>query len=98
MAWTQFMDMHSGGGTKTDYEYIYIEANTEDEAIELFEEIFDEYPYSVACGCCGDNFSVSSYDTLEEATNYERKNGKQPLEEYLQQTSLIKVIYKGEVK
>lgn len=96
MAWTQFMDMHSGGGTKTDYEYIYIEADTEDEAEELFEEIFDEYPHSVACECCGSNFSVSSYDTLEEATNYERKNGKQPLEEYLQNTSFIKVIYKGE--
>ena len=95
MAWTKFMDMHSGGGTKTDYECIYIEADTEDKAEELFEEIFDECPHSVACGCCGSNFSVSSYETLEEATKYECKWGKQPLEEYLQD-SLVKVIYKGE--
>lgn len=94
MAWTQFMDMHSGGGTKTNYEYIYIEADSKGEAIDVFEEVFDQHPYEVACRCCGENFSVSTYATLEEATNYERKGGKQPLEEYLQQTSIIKVIYK----
>jgi hypothetical protein len=94
MAWTKFMDMHSGGGTKTDYESIYIEAGSKGEAIDVFEEVFDQHPYEVACGCCGENFSVSSYETLKEATKYERKSGKQPLKEYLQQTSIIKVIYK----
>lgn len=94
MAWTRFMDMHSGGGTKTDFEYIYIEAD-EDTAVNIFCNMFDEHPYSVACGCCGSNFSVSSYNTLEEATDYERSYSKKSLEDYIKQSD-IKVVYASE--
>jgi hypothetical protein len=48
MAWTKFMDMYSGGGPKTDYESIYIEAGSKGEAIDVFEEVFDQHPYEVA--------------------------------------------------
>lgn len=38
MAWTRFMDLHSGGETKIPpYEYIFIEA-PEEEARKIFEQ------------------------------------------------------------
>lgn len=95
MSWTCFMDMHSGGGTKTDYEYIYIEAD-EETATTVFCNLFDEHPYSVACACCGSNFSVSSYASLEEATAYKREYGGKSVEEYLQDP-FIKVVYATEI-
>ncbi len=95
MYWTKFMDMHSGGGTKTEYEYIYIEAD-EDSAVNVFCNMFDEHPYSVACGCCGSNFSVSTYESLEEATSYERKYNNLSVEEYLKEDS-VKVVYSSEI-
>ena len=73
MMWTQFMDMHSGGGAKEEWKYIYIEA-PEKEAVTIFYNRFDHNPYRVTCTCCGDDYSVSEseYETLEEATAYER--------------------------
>lgn len=96
MSWTQFMDMHSGGGKKTEYEYIYIETD-EDTATTVFCNLFGQHPCSVACACCGSNFSVTGYDTLEEATIYEREWSKKTLEEYLQDKD-IKVLYASEIK
>lgn len=95
MSWTQFMDMHSGGGTKTDYEYIYIEAD-EEIATNVFGHMFGEHPSSVACACCGSNFSVTCSETLEEATEYQRKWTKKSVEEYIQDPS-IKVIYAKDI-
>ena len=72
MTWTQFMDMHSGGTTKVkDFEYIYIEAS-EQEARSIFTEKFSEDPDSVGCSCCGENFSVTESETLEQSTAYQR--------------------------
>jgi hypothetical protein len=65
------MDMHSGGGRKTDHEYIYIEL-PEREAIAYFEQRFDQDPRDVACECCGSNFSIDSAPTLEQASGYDR--------------------------
>lgn len=62
---TRFMDMHSGGSKKTAFEYIYIEA-PEKEAIEIFEQTFNQRPLNVACECFGENFSVSTDETLKE--------------------------------
>ena len=75
--YTQFMDMYSGGGNKIDIdgvpkEYIYIASSSEEKAIEICEEKLYQDPYEVACDCCGENFSVSTYDSLKEATAYER--------------------------
>jgi len=70
--WTQFMDMHSGGGTKeAPYEYIYIEA-PRDEAEVIFYNRFGHSPSRVTCTCCGEDYSVTQSKTLEEATGYER--------------------------
>lgn len=89
MTWTRFMDMHSGGCAKTDYEYIYIEAD-EDTAVNVFCNMFDEHPYSVACHCCGSNFSIGCYASLEDATKYERRN--ESLQDYITRSD-VKVVY-----
>jgi len=71
MTVTQFKDMHSGGGTKTPYENIYIEAS-ESDAIDFFKSWFGRDPYRITCSCCGQDFSVKSYDSLQQATGYNR--------------------------
>jgi hypothetical protein len=68
---TRFMDMHSGGGTKEPpYEYIYIEA-PEAEAKVIFYNRFGHNPERVTCTCCGEDYSIDSYETLEDATAYD---------------------------
>lgn len=70
--WTKFMDMHSGGSTKENgYNYIYIN-KPEDAACEFFEKKFGHDPFEVTCDCCGADYSVTEYETLAEATAYER--------------------------
>jgi len=70
--WTMFWDMHSGGGTKIPpYEKIYIEAPL-DDALRVFQSKFNENPYEVACECCGQNYSVSEYPDLLQASGYHR--------------------------
>jgi len=71
MSWTQFMDMHSGGGAKEDYEYIFIEAS-QDEAEIIFYNRFGHSPNKVTCTCCGEDYSVSESEDLKQATAYER--------------------------
>lgn len=70
--WTQFWDMHSGGGLKEPpYHLIYIEA-PEDEAIRIFEQRFGHDPLEVGCECCGSNYSITEYEDLAQATGYHR--------------------------
>lgn len=70
--WTHFWDMHSGGGTKEPpYENIYIEA-TEDEAKLIFYNRFGHNPDRVSCTCCGNDYSISESDTIEQATGFHR--------------------------
>ncbi len=70
--WTQFWDMHSGGGTKeAPYDKIYIEAS-EDEAIRIFYNRFGHNPQRVTCTCCGEDYSISESDSLAQATGYHR--------------------------
>jgi hypothetical protein len=66
------MDMHSGGSSKLDWEYILIEA-PEAEARAVFYNRFGLNPDAVACTCCGENFSVTESPTLAQATGYDRK-------------------------
>jgi hypothetical protein len=92
--WTQFWDMCSGGGTKTDYSQIFIEAD-EDEAKQIFVECFGIDPENTTCDCCGPDFAIHS-GTLEELTEYfcETKYycEKQSVEEFLKRTDVC-VIY-----
>lgn len=70
--WTLFWDMHSGGGTKEfPYEKIYIEA-PENEAKVIFYNRFGHNPERVTCTCCGEDYSISESDTLEQASGYHR--------------------------
>ena len=69
--WTQFMDMHSGGGRKLEWEYIYIEAPA-DEAKAIFFNRFGRNPEKVTCTCCGDDYSLTEGDSLEQVTAFNR--------------------------
>ena len=101
MTWTHFWDMHSGGGTKEgSYEHIYIEAS-EDEAVAVFYNRFGHDPNRVSCTCCGEDYSISEYSSLDEATHYQRQNrfsSKKPetLEEYVK-NSYVLVIGASEI-
>jgi hypothetical protein len=83
--WTRFMDMHSGGGQKLDWAYIFIEA-PEEEAKKVFYALFGRNPEKVTCTCCGEDYSITEEETLEQGTAYERnceydKAGERYLEE-----------------
>jgi hypothetical protein len=70
--WTQFWDMHSGGGCKeSPYEYIYIEAS-QSEAMVIFYNRFGHNPERVTCTCCGEDYSISDSETLEQLTGFHR--------------------------
>ena len=71
MVWTKFMDMHSGGGQKEQWAYIYIEA-PEEEAQVIFQNRFGHNPNRVTCTCCGEDYSIDEAPTLEEITAYYR--------------------------
>ena len=70
--WVLFWDMHSGGGSKEDWQHIYIEANSKEEAKIIFYNRFGHNPDRVSCTCCGQDYSISSAETLEEASAYHR--------------------------
>jgi hypothetical protein len=71
MVWTKFMDMHSGGGQKEKWAYIFIEA-PEEEAQVIFQNRFGHNPNRVTCTCCGKDYFIDESPTLEEATAYYR--------------------------
>lgn len=72
MPWTEFWDMHSGGGTKEgDCEQIFIEAPL-DEATSVFYAKFGHNPERVSCTCCGEDYSITEYKSLEQATAFHR--------------------------
>lgn len=79
MAWTQFHDMHSGGGLKEKFHHAFIEAPIK-EAKVIFFNRFGHSPDRVSCTCCGEDYSLTESETLEQATGFERgcrwdKNG-----------------------
>lgn len=69
--WTRFWDMHSGGGLKEKWAYIYIEA-PEDEAKVIFYNRFGHNPQRVTCTCCGEDYAIDESFTLEQASGYHR--------------------------
>lgn len=71
MAWTKFVDMHSGGGQKLDWAYVYIEA-PESEAEVIFYKRFGRNPHKVTCTCCGPDYSLTESEDLAQATGFER--------------------------
>lgn len=71
MTWTRFMDMYSGGGSKEPQSKILIEA-PEAEAKVIFYNRFGHNPDRVTCTCCGNDYSIDDYETLEQATAFDR--------------------------
>ncbi len=69
--WTRFMDMHSGGGLKEKWQYIYIEAPQE-EAEVIFYNRFGHAPSRVTCTCCGNDYVVNEAKSLEQISASER--------------------------
>jgi len=66
------MDMHSGGGAKLPpWEHIYLEA-PQAEAEEIFRLATGRDPENVTCDCCGEDYSVSEAETLEEVSSFWR--------------------------
>jgi hypothetical protein len=64
--WTSFFDMSSGGGSKEDWNYILIEL-PQDQAEVYFYNRFGHNPHRISCTCCGSDYSVHEYETLEDA-------------------------------
>ena len=90
------------------WEEIYIEA-PEPEARRVFKSLFDRDPDNVTCDCCGEDYSVSESDDLEQATGYHRhcpfdgvarkwvtSPGSEPLDEYLKRED-VKVVRATEI-
>jgi hypothetical protein len=71
MVWTQFMDMHSGGGSKLDWNMTFIEA-PQDEAEIIFQNAFDRDPNHETCDCCGNDYSIHEGVSLQQITGYHR--------------------------
>jgi hypothetical protein len=70
--WTQFWDMHSGGGTKEPpYDRIYIEAPME-EAKRVFYNRFGHNPERVSCTCCGEDYSIDENESFAQLTGFHR--------------------------
>lgn len=68
--WTRFFDMCSGGGQKEEWGYIYIEAPMK-EAEVIFYNRFGHNPNCVTCTCCGEDYAIDQYETLDEATKFD---------------------------
>lgn len=68
---TRFFDMSGGGTEKEDWAIITVNL-PEEEAIKWFEDKFDHHPYEVTCDCCGQDYWISEYETLEEAIKNNR--------------------------
>ena len=69
--WTRFMDMHSGGGAKEDFEFLLVEL-PEREAVVYFYNKFGHNPYRVTCTCCGEDYSVGEDETIQNITGFDR--------------------------
>lgn len=67
MKWFKVSDMHSGGYRKTQFEDAYIQADSEEEAANIFERTTGANPYGCACECCGSDFSIYEVENPEPA-------------------------------
>lgn len=70
--WVKFFDMHSGGRKKLKWSEIYIEATCQQEALIIFANRFKRNADNVTCACCGEDYAVTTSESLEQATAYQR--------------------------
>jgi hypothetical protein len=85
--WTMFMDMHSGGGQKTKYEYVYIKG-TEEEAKRTFEKVLGRDPDHASCPCCGSDFGAIEYTSLTTAAK-DNKLPRETVQEHLHRKDVL---------
>jgi hypothetical protein len=83
-----------------DIDRIYIEA-TPIDAYRYMEEVLGVEPFGVTCDTCGEDYAEHLYDTLEDATAFDRRRnwqqqGDVTLEEYLKFPNIL-VVRKEEV-
>lgn len=86
--WTQFYDMNSGGGQKEKWSIICIEL-PEETAKVYFYNRFGHSPNRVSCTCCGEDYSTSTGDTLEDLTHWERRYTSMTLEQFERQSDVL---------
>lgn len=87
--WTKLIDKYSGGGIKVPpYEEIYIQASRKD-AIVIFYNMFGRNPNNVTCDCCGEDYSVSEFETLEQATAINCRVEGIPPAEYVKREEVL---------
>lgn len=60
-----FVDMHSGGRSKTSAEVWYVDAESEEAARERFTRHTGRDPDHVTCSCCGRDFWCTEYHAEE---------------------------------
>jgi hypothetical protein len=63
MKHTLFYDMHSGGSRKNSFSCGYVQGD-EATATALFTDKYGN-PRHVTCTCCGPDYSVDEFDSLE---------------------------------
>lgn len=65
-----FFDLASGGYKKTPYDYIYITAPSEEEAVVEFEDYFGFSPEETTCECCGSDYSIYETEEIEDGYGF----------------------------
>lgn len=68
---TRFWDSSSGGSQKTSYRVIFIAAEFQD-AIDHFIDRFGRDPRNVTCKCCGKDYDIRTFNSLQQASAYFR--------------------------
>ena len=77
---TILVDENKGKAIVDDkvYENIDIEVSVD----EIFEQRLGTYPFSVACSCCGENFSCSSDKNIKNLANFWIKSSGMSISEF----------------
>jgi len=92
--WTRLSDAHTMGYKKTPYENIYIET-TKKIAEDIYEERFGKSVWSLWCECCGHGYTIYEYDSLEQATAYDR-NCKFDFDRWLEEPKYLGSRYRDD--
>lgn len=61
--WTEFYDMSSGGSENPEYSKIFLEFPYE-QAITVFERMFNVNPLNTTCECCGPDFYIIEHENV----------------------------------
>lgn len=67
--YTLFYDLSSGGYQKEGFQKLAVNLSM-DKAEKWFEETYGHDPYRMTCDCCGPDYSVYEFDSLEELRNH----------------------------